>query len=346
MSFKIINEFHLVDWGIVGEQKGEKLTDEEKYKRLIDWAGQARRQNPGVFDALTAWMLDDSEWTEDKLTENEQILRQGVLARFKEQNAQLREYLKELKPSGVVNEAIFKALDRFDDELSGKPHDENLRETVSMIFSDFSVMQERDVRIKIAGYANYLKDCDTSVQWTLFMPEVVKKHGHKINRESFEYIEIGKLRFIGLECSKVPDVEFIACSSFEPNVMIKELFLLLPEYGTEITAICHFEHHHGGEVNKNQVNMMGYFFKADTPVPEGYAYYDVPTIHTAYAMYHSPDFDGNVFGASYEFTRDQILGDNVCIPYPQAYWTAEVYTEGFFTGSGAFRFGYLFSVEL
>ena len=96
----------------------------------------------------------------------------------------------------------------------------------------------------------------------------------------------------------------------------------------------------------DQVNMMGYFCKAGTPVPEGYSYYDVPTAHAAYAVYSSPDFDGDYFGAAYEYTRDQILGDGVCIPYPDAYWTAEVYTEGFFAGNGAHRFGYLFSVEL
>ena len=56
------------------------------------------------------------------------------------------------------------------------------------------------------GYINYLKDCDSGVQWALFIPEVVKKHGHKINRDSFEYIEIGKVRFIGKEFPKNPDI--------------------------------------------------------------------------------------------------------------------------------------------
>ena len=131
-----------------------------------------------------------------------------------------------------------------------------------------------------------------------------------------------------------------------PAEALPELISLLPEHGTEISALCHLEHHHGGEVNVNQCNMMGYFCKADALVPEGYDFYDVPTEHAAYAVYSSPDFDGNYFDAAYEFTRDQILGDNVHIPYPQAYWTAEVYLEAFFTGSGAHRFGYLFSVEL
>lgn len=34
----------------------------------------------------------------------------------------------------------------FDDELSGTPHDERLRETVAKMFADFSVMREREVR--------------------------------------------------------------------------------------------------------------------------------------------------------------------------------------------------------
>jgi hypothetical protein len=83
---------------------------------------------------LTEWVIDDSEWSGEKLAENEQILIQGVFARFKEQNARLREYLKELEPSGVVNEAVFKALERFDDELSGKLNDECLRDTVTKVF--------------------------------------------------------------------------------------------------------------------------------------------------------------------------------------------------------------------
>ena len=373
MAGRFVDDFVQVDWGLVDwddadrkpAQKGlqklfkknDGLTDEETYQALIGWAGMARRKNPGVFDALSEWILDDSAWTEDKLAENEQILMQGVLARFKEQNEKLRACLTELEPSGVVNEAVFKALNRFDDELAGKPGDERLCEAVAGMFTDFSVMRQRGVREMIAGgnkkgfhginkadtfgYIETLKGCDAQLQWCLFMPETVKKHGHKINRDSFEYIEIGNVRFIGLEFAKHPEIHLS-----RPAESLPELLPLLSEYGTELSALCHLEHHNGGAVNVNQCNMMGYFCKAGTPVPEGYSYYDVPTTHAAYAVYSSPDFDGDYFGAAYEYTRDQILGDGVCIPYPQAYWTAEVYTEGFFAGSGAHRFGYLFSVEL
>ncbi|MCL2401484.1 MAG: AraC family transcriptional regulator, partial [Oscillospiraceae bacterium] len=82
MSHKFIDEFHLADWSDIDGQKDENLTDAEKYKKITDWALEARMQNPSVFDALTEWILDDSQWTDDKLAENEQILMQGVFARF------------------------------------------------------------------------------------------------------------------------------------------------------------------------------------------------------------------------------------------------------------------------
>jgi hypothetical protein len=148
MSRKLIDEFY---WSDISEQNNDELTAAEKYKRVVGWAGKARGQNPNVFDALTEWVLDDSEWTEEKLAENEQILLQGVFARFKEQNDKLRVYLKDLKPSGVVNDAVFKALDRFDDELSGKTHASELQDVISKVFTDFTAMLDQKVRQQIAG---------------------------------------------------------------------------------------------------------------------------------------------------------------------------------------------------
>jgi len=164
----------------------------------------------------------------------------------------------------------------------------------------------------------------------------------KAKLQNLEYKKTGKVRFIGLEFSKNPNIHLLY-----PEESLPKLIPLLPEYGIEVTALCHLEHHNGGEVNVNQCNMMGYFCKADTPVPEGYSYYDVPTEYVAYATFFSPDFDGDIFGSAYEITRDKIISEGGVartIPYPEAYWTAEVYPEGFFVGSGAFRFGYMFGV--
>lgn len=64
-------------------QNGGRLTGSEKYQRIVRWAEKARRQNPDVFDTLTEWILDDSQWCADRLDDNELILMQGVLARLR-----------------------------------------------------------------------------------------------------------------------------------------------------------------------------------------------------------------------------------------------------------------------
>lgn len=203
MPHQLINNFHLNDWSEINNEKGVKLTDAEKYNRIVSWAGQARGQNPYAIDALTEWILDNSQWSDEKLAENEQILMQGVITRFKEQNAQLRAYLRNLEPSGIVNTPVFAALDRFDTVLSGLSHDDQLHETVAKMFADFRTMRERSIREKIAGnktgptgtdrvvlygYINYLKDCDAQVQWALFMPDVVERQQKGFKVDSFEYI--------------------------------------------------------------------------------------------------------------------------------------------------------------
>ena len=46
----------------------------------------------------------------------------------------------------MVNPAVFKALDRFDEALSGVSHDERLTEIVGKVFADFSIMRDRSIR--------------------------------------------------------------------------------------------------------------------------------------------------------------------------------------------------------
>lgn len=322
MSCKLIDGFY---WYDIEGQKDEKLTDAEKYKRIVSWAVKARGQNPGVFDVLTEWVLDDSKWSDDKLAENEQILIQGVFVRFKEQNAQLRAYLSELEPSGVVNAAVFKALDRFDDELSGMVHDKRLQEAVAKVFADFSAMWEGSIREQIAGnktgpagtnsvdlfgYINCLKDSDAGVQWALFMPDVAERQQKGFKVDSFDY-----------------------------HVL--------------------FMHHYGLGVDVGPWHgVWGRFMKADTPVPEGFLYFDfVPysdgkagppyCSQFAYATF-SGDVDsmhereGYDSDAMYDVTRNMMLGQGVPIPYPDKYWTAEVFLDG----CDKYSTAYMFSAEL
>jgi len=358
MSFKIVNEFHFTDWSIVGEQKGEKLTDEEKYKRLITWAGQARGRNPGAFDALTEWILDDSEWTDDKLAENEQILMRGVLGRFKEQNARLREYLKELEPSGIVNAPVFTALDDFDSDLAapmGCPHYAEMREAVEKMFFDFSAMKERSVReiiagnktglhgtdsVEIFGYINHLKNCDAQVQWCLFMPDVVERQQDGFQMDSFEYKQMPAMRFIGKESCEG--------DGLDTEEGLQELFntlKALTEYKSGFDYDVLFQHHYGKGVDVERWHgFWGRFMKADTPVPEGFVFWDFvqDDTDTPYLTFRSQfafaTFSGDIKamhndegtdgGRMYDVTRNIILSQGVNIPYPEIYWTAEVWLDG------------------
>ncbi len=363
MSHNFIDEFY---WNDIEEQKCETLSDEEKYQGIVSWARTARGRNPRVFDALTEWVLDDSQWNDDKLGDNKQILMQDVLARFKKQNAQLRTYLSELEHSGVVNATVFKALDRFDDELSGLSHDKQLQEVVALVFADFSVMRERSIREQIAGnktgptgtdsvdlfgYINYLKDCDAAVQWALFMPDMVEKQQNGFKVDSFEYKKMSAMRFIGREGDDFVNME-----------NRKEVFAVLDtmnEYKSELEFDALFMHHHGLGVDVGQWHgVWGRFMRVDTPVPEGFLYFDfVPNndgkagppyiSQFAYAvfsgdmdaMHKCEGYDGD---AMYDVTRNTMLGEGVNIPYPDKYWTAEVFLDG----CDHFSTAYMFSAEL
>lgn len=102
-------------------------------------------------------------------------------------------------------------------------------------------------------------------------------------------------------------------------------------------------HHNGGEVDSENHFLLGRFFRAGTPVPDGFDFYDLPTELAAYAVYAGESFDGDLW-AGYYRTRDRILADGRRIPYPERYWHAEVYTDGM-PRRGRYRFGYLFSVD-
>ena len=360
MSHKLVDEFYWVNWSDIDGENAEK------YGRIVAWAGKARGRNPNAFDALTEWILDDSQWSDEKLAENEQILMHGVFARFKEQNARLRAYLKELEPSGVVNTAGFRALDRFDDELSGLSHVEPLRETVARVFADFAAMRERSVReiiagnktgptgtnsVELYGYVNYLKDCDAGVQWALFMPDVVERQQKGFKVDSFEYRKMSAVRFIGREDDGSGDME-----------VRRELFRTLDAMNEHKSGLDYdvlLMHHYGLGVDVGPWHgFWGRFMKADAPVPEGCLYFDFvpdnddrvgPPYYSQFAFAtFSGDMDamhkreGYDSDAMYDVTRNIILGQGVNIPYPDKYWTAEVFVDGYDHWSTA----YMFSVKL
>ena len=123
---------------------------------------------------------------------------------------------------------MFKALDNFDDALSGNVADNGLKNMAAQMFADFSVMRDRRVRERIAGsktgptgtdhanlygYINYLKDSDTEVQWALFMPDKVKHQQNGFKVERFEYRKMPAVRFIGQEAGNLPDAACLLYTS-------------------------------------------------------------------------------------------------------------------------------------
>ena len=182
------------------------------------------------------------------------------------------------------------------------------------------------------------------------MPHILMENesGVKLMCENFEYRTLGKVRFIGIDAWRTGeewDILWARREEFMPALEV-----LMSEYATEITADCSMMHHNGNEVDTENHYLAGRFFKAGTPVPEGYDYYDVPTKRAAYAIYTTSKYDGDI-GLAYNFTRDQILNEGIKIPYPHTYWHATVYTDGrpenwhaAIPTEKAYRFGYMFSV--
>lgn len=343
----------------------ETGTDLEKYQRIVQWAEKARGTNPDVFDALAQWLLGAEGWSSQECQENREYLLHGIFARFQAQNRVLREALTRLEPSGTVNPPVFGALDRFDDELRGNTHAAELGDAVAAVLSDFAALRAGETRELFAGsvtghfgtdsverygYMNVLKDCDAAVQWTLFMPDLVRQQQSGFRMVSFEYKKLPAMRFIGQEKDFSQDPEGL-------EALFRALDRL-PEYRSGFDWDILFLHHKAKGVDVEPPHLLwGRFMAADTLVPAGFEAIEFsprdnrqpgqPYLSQfAYAVFDGDQdalhrregFDSD---AMYDVTRNTILGQNVPIPYPEKYWTAEVFPEGPAHGSNI----YLFSAQ-
>lgn len=156
--------------------------------------------------------------------------------------------------------------------------------------------------------------------------------------ESFEYVNTGKLRFIGIDAYRTGDdwdALWERSSEFLP-----QLESMLDEYGAFVSYPSSLMHSGGKDVGVEEHFLAGYFFKADTPVPEGYDYYDIEAEVLGYGIYTTDNFPGDLESV-YVMARDKILNDGYLIPYPQGYCHAEVYTDGR-DFEGSLRIGYMF----
>lgn len=339
--------------------------DAVRYQRLVRWASSARGKNPKAFDALNAWLLDDAAWQGTRLAASAQRLMQEVIGRFRAQNAYLRAELAALGPLEQVNQAVFSAIDRFDAALNGEVEGEPLHSAVTRLFTEPASLEDRTLRAQIAGrktgaygtdtvgdegYINVLEGLDAGVQWALFMPDVVKRQQNGFRVTRFEYRRMPAMRFVGREAAEADE---------QTRRQVFETLDAMKEYRSGFDADLLFMHHYGLGVDVGAWHgFWGRFMREGAPVPEGFVSFDLTPQRTgeagapfiaqfayavfdgdAQAMHRREGFDSD---AMYDVTRNIMLAQGVCIPYPEKYWTAEVFPEGWEKPGIA----YLFSAEL
>lgn len=125
--------------------------DADRYASIVGWAGPgARERTPNAFDAMTDLLLDDAAWTPEALPASAAAFS-DLLGLFRGQTARLRECLRALEPSGLVNAAVFPALDRLESALNGDLPDLALKDAVARACADPAALRDRRVRELLAG---------------------------------------------------------------------------------------------------------------------------------------------------------------------------------------------------
>lgn len=195
------------------------------------------------------------------------------------------------------------------------------------------------------------KACDAGIQWTLFMPGLVQEQMKGFRLASFEYKQLPAMRFIGMEKDFSEDPQGLA--------QVVGVLDSLASYRSGFDQDAVLFHHLGKGVDvERRHDIYGRFMAPDTPVPQGFVGVDFSPQDNRQpgqpylsqfacavfagdddALHRREGFDSD---AMYDVTRNIILGQNTAIPYPDKYWTAEVYPQGFDKEGNI----YLFSVQL
>lgn len=353
--------FYSTDWHdkcagllFVGDKTGARLTGAAAYGRIVEWARNFRWErntkgyaapampdgkeiylNGRAFDEMAKWLLDDAQWQNPAPGGGEeQFLMPAGLRLLGYYRAQLLDYLRKLDAQhpGVVHKPVFSALERITAALPAAA----VLETVDPALKDFSAMRDRATREKVAHFVRMLGSYDDSVQWTLFMPGSVKDAQKGFKVESFEYLSMPAMRFLGFEGEEYKDVQ--------KRLEAMRKLDAMTEHKSGFDYDILFIHHRGLSADNPTSCVWGRFMKAGAPVPERFLSIDfvpdeVPGAGPPYlsrfafakfvgdvdAMYAREGYESY---AIYDITRNIVLGDGVNIPYPEKYWTAEVYLDG------------------
>ena len=255
---------------------------------------------------MTEWLLDDTQWQTPQQDGKEMFLKQCGLLLFAHYRWQLGLYLRRLEDGcpGTVPAAVFETLERIGAAVPGAHvSDLWLHEAVDPALVDFSAMRSRPLREKTAEYVQRLKALDDELLWSFVPPATAQdRPPDALVCESFAYRRIGKVRFIGIDAWRTNE-EWDALWA-RSDAFFTTLDAMTPRYGAGISEPCAMMHHNGREVDSENHYLVGRFFRADTPVPEGFDFYDVPTERAAYAIFTCEGFDGDRWAAYYR-TRDR-----------------------------------------
>lgn len=167
---------------------------------------------------------------------------------------------------------------------------------------------------------------------------------HIVEMESIKYLKLPALRFIGKDVrARGPDAGMQYGNMWAKSSEFMPILDNMLEYASEITDPCALMHHDNMDADQDNMHyIVGRFMKADTPVPEGYDYKDLPESNVAFAIYYGEFSD--MISKIYALTRDKILCDEKGIPYPVGYFHAEVYVKDNIPKDGVIsKMGYIFS---
>ncbi|QAY70781.1 hypothetical protein [Xylanimonas protaetiae] len=353
---------HVADWAerctgllVAGERTGERPAGADAYRCITRWAhafrntegrtlGEGAGLNWSAYPRMVAWLLDDAAWaTGAQVAANQEWLWARGLDRLEAYRASLRSALRRLDAEhpGLVSPPALRELDA----LLGQ---------VARARAAGLPAGDRAARERLAVVVGELRDRDASLQWALFMPGFVRAQTRGFTVEQHEYRALPEMRFVG-----VPLVPGEAEPAPERRRALLAPLDGLPASGSGVDHDLLLSHHGGAGVDEvpEPQRLLGRFYAAGTPVPSGFTHLDLvidddgvpgpPYLSSvAYATFAGPDAvvhasDGWDVDALYDTTRNLALGDAVMIPYPEKYWTAEVYLDD--TGDDE-RWGYLFSV--
>ena len=167
---------------LVGEKTGERLAGEKAYAHIRETAaifnsmdclssqGKMICTGFSAFDAMTAWLLDDSQW--DKSQGKEELGRCEVFLKpcgvllLQYYRDHLRLYLEKLSGQcpALVHPAIVPAVHRMAEIVSGKERsDWLLGKAVDRRLRKFPNMRRRGLREKVAARVAQLKEIDREI---------------------------------------------------------------------------------------------------------------------------------------------------------------------------------------